>query len=397
MQDADANASGPTVLFAAFEPSGDSHAAPVIRTLRDRIPGVGVVGLGGPKMEAAGATMLEHTTGRAVMAGEILSQMFHHRKRLRMLREWLQNNRIDAFVPVDSPTANWDLCKLVRKYQPNSKIVHLVLPQVWAWASWRVRWLRKLSDHVMCILPFEPAWLAARGVEGTFVGHPVYNRAAAINADQLDLADAPDAPLRLALLPGSRTAEIERNGPTMFAILQDLRRRHPQLAAVVAAASEPLADTLRDMAVSILGRRHVDQAVQIRTGEVDAVLNWSSLVLVVSGTATLQVTAHRRPMVVFYNASRFLWLTIGWWMLKAPACSLPNIVACMEGGDRIVPEFIPHFGHTPPIIEAVDRLIRDEPTRRRQLEALDALSQRFAGHDFAAEATDTLIARAGLA
>ena len=166
------------VLVTAFEPSGDVLAARLVEGLRARWPGVEVFALGGPALEAAGATLLEETTGHALMGIGLglVSEARVLQRRKKLVRAWLREHEIDVLVPVDSPAANWSFCKMVRRDQPGAKVVHLVSPQVWAWASWRVKWLARLSDRVLCLLPFEPAWLGARGVEAVFVGHPLYER-----------------------------------------------------------------------------------------------------------------------------------------------------------------------------------------------------------------------------
>ena len=105
------------------------------------------------------------------------------------LATWLGQHDIAAHVPVDSPAANWSMCRATRNVQPNASVVHLVGPQLWAWAEWRIRRLRKLTDHVMCLLPFEPAWFGERGVSGTFVGHPLFTESA--NAQAKTLAGRP--------------------------------------------------------------------------------------------------------------------------------------------------------------------------------------------------------------
>ena len=99
-------------------------------------------------MRRSGAELIESTTDRAMMLAGAATQAYEHLKRLGRLKKWLLDNKITAFVPTDSPAANWSICAKVRRHQPEAKVVHLVAPQLWAWAPWRVKKLRRLTDHV---------------------------------------------------------------------------------------------------------------------------------------------------------------------------------------------------------------------------------------------------------
>ena len=244
-------ASPPTpkpLLFTAFEPSADVLAARLITELKRRDPQQTFVGFGGPQMEAAGCELLEETTGHAKMGVgvAIAAEGKTLLRRKADLARWLGEHDIAGHVPVDSPAANWSMCRATRKVRPQATIVHLVGPQLWAWAEWRIGRLRKLTDHVMCLLPFEPDWFGSRGVPGTFVGHPLFREAteaqAAMDANPVQLIDDAGAPLAtgsptLALLPGSRATEIDQNWPVMLAVFNALRHRHPGMVTVIGAAS----------------------------------------------------------------------------------------------------------------------------------------------------------------
>ncbi|MEL7088073.1 MAG: hypothetical protein AAGL98_06470, partial [Planctomycetota bacterium] len=222
------------IVFTVFEPSGEVLASRLIREIKRRQPGRPIVALGGPKMEAAGAELLETTTAHAKMGLSAVTEARTLLRRKALLRDWLKENDIAAHVPVDSPGANWSMCRAVRKVRPDAKIVHLVGPQIWAWAGWRIRKLRWLTDHVMCLLPFEPEWFGRRGVPATFVGHPLYEAdAPAVDPAALRTTDKeplPDGEPNVAFLPGSRPKEIAFNWPTMLRVYDQLRHRWPGMA-----------------------------------------------------------------------------------------------------------------------------------------------------------------------
>lgn len=376
----------PGILFTAFEPSGDHIGSALIAELKRREPDRPIYALGGPLMEKAGAQIIEVTTDKAVMLGGAVSQVKQHWLRLGRLKQWLAENRIEVLVPTDSPAANWSICSLVRKQQPDAKIVHLVAPQLWAWAPWRVRKLRRLTDHVMCLLPFEPDWFAQRGVSASFVGHPLYDKIPAKKTPPAAGLPVTTGP-KLALLPGSRQSEIKRNWPTMLGAYRRLNASHRGLSAVVAASDKARAHQIELMSpMGVLPR-----AMQMVTGDADSVLNWADAALVVSGTATLHAAAHGTPMTVFYNLKPYEWHLIGRWFVTTRTMSLPNLIGESMGLGRVVPELMPHFGDADALTRAAAPLLREGEVRQKQHKAFAAIRERFTVHRFEQSAADTLL------
>ncbi|MEM9418454.1 MAG: lipid-A-disaccharide synthase [Planctomycetota bacterium] len=379
------------IVFTVFEPSGDVLAARLIEEIKLRQPNRPVVAFGGPKMEAAGAEILEHTTAHAKMGFGAASEAKVLLRRKAVLTNWLKDNEIAALVPTDSPAANWSMCKAVRKTHPEAPIVHLVCPQIWAWATWRIVRLRKLTDHVMCLLPFEPGWLGQRGVNSTFVGHPLFE-STDNTPDEQDILDLNGEPMRdsqtkLALLPGSRPKEIERNWPTMLQVYDQMRHRVPDLSVVIAAADAARAEQIRKLCPG--GR--VPSGIQSVVGEASAALDWADATLVVSGTATLQAASRQTPMVALYNGNMKLWHTVGKLLIKARTFALPNVITeAMELG-RIVPEFIPHDSSPEPLATALTPLLTDANARQKQIDGFASLSGFFSDVEFRHAAADVLL------
>lgn len=383
----------PTILFTSFEPSGDALAAAVIGELKQRQPGVRIAALGGPAVQASGAEMLEDTSGQAVMLADSLRQVMAHRARLRRLRTWMRANPVDLVVPVDSPAANWSICKLTRHLAPEARIVHLVMPQLWAWASWRLSKLQKLSDHVLCLLPFERDWLAQRGIEATFVGHPLYDAA------ERDPAEKPRDPRlpnegepKLALLPGSRRSEVEANWPTMLAAWETLRTEFPHMTACVAAS-----DAQREAQLcASLPEQRWPAGMHSLMGDANAVLDWADAALVVSGTATLHAASRHAPMVVLYNVSQWSWHLAGRWLVSTRTFSLPNLIGEHLEMGRVVPELVPHFGEVEPVVSALRPLLIDGEARQAQHAAFERIATCFAGQGFAAVSAETVLEQLGV-
>ena len=383
----------PGVLFSCFEPSGDVLAAETIATLRRSRPDLKIYGLGGPQMQAAGAELLEHTTQHGTMFLETFRQVFSHRQRVRRIREWLTDHPIVALVPVDSPAGNWSICRAVRDTQPDAKIIHLVAPQIWAWAPWRIRRLRRLTDHVLCLLPFEESWLLDRGVQATFVGHPAFDPPGDAPAGSGD--ELPDGTPRLALLPGSRRSEIARNWPTMVKAFVELSARHDRLEGVIAALDDRKAAQLREVTTRTIGDTWPDR-LTLTTGRAEAVLDWCDAAIVASGTVTLQVTARLKPMVVMYNMNRGTAL-IAACVIATRTFTLPNLVSEWAGLGRAVPELVPHFGQVAPVVREVERVLFDEEAARTQVQALTEVAARFGHRRFAEDAPRELLAVLGRA
>lgn len=373
-----------TILFTAFEPSGDHHASLLIRGVKEREPGTKVFAFGGPMMQEAGAELIETTTEKAVMMTDVWSEILAHRARLKRVASWLQANKINAHVPVDSPAANWGTCKAVRKHQPKARIVHLVAPQLWAWAPWRIRRMLRLSDHVMCLLPFEPDWFGARGMPGTFVGHPMFNREVAFDPSGFPETDKP----KLALLPGSRAGELMRNTPMMLESLKLIQAAVPGVEALFALRTEDDRKKLLDNVPGV-------DAVNIVCARTDDAVRWADAVLVCSGTATLQVCAHNTPQAAVYIGSRLMWYTLGRLLIRTRTFTLPNIVHEWIDGTRAIDEHIFNFGDPKPPADSIIELLKGEEALAKQAEAYQDIHRAFAAVCFADKAPEVLFEQIG--
>ena len=401
----------PRILFTAFEPSGDALAAAVVDKLNRLQPGMEIHGLGGPKMQAREVRMIETTTHHAAMFLGVASLAYAHYKRLKRLKKWLKQNPIDLLVPVDSPAANWSICRLVRRYQPSARIVHLAAPQLWAWAPWRIRKLRKFTDHVLCLLPFEPQWFSTRGVPASFVGHPIFapppesskppesidphnsriqlklpprdsqGCSLKINSKIPPPSDRGGERLVLALLPGSRVSEIRSNGPAMLQAAARLHERHPQLICQVAAVDEQAAGLIQQIIANDIGQP-APGWLWIKVDRVDEILSTSDAGLVVSGTATLLTAARRVPMVVVYYVNPWVWRLAGRWLMRTPFFALPNLISNALGLGRAVPEWVPHFGQVKPIVEELEAILCDKGRRLRQQQVFDQIIHAFEGFSY---------------
>ncbi|MEM0983203.1 MAG: lipid-A-disaccharide synthase [Planctomycetota bacterium] len=377
---------GPTILFTGFEPSGDDHASAVIRELRARHPHVRVFAWGGPKMEAAGATIVEQTGRDAVMGVPGIGKILEHKKINKRVEAWIDEHRPAVHVPVDSPAANFPICKIAK--DAGAKVVHLVAPQVWAWGTWRVKKLRRLTSFVCCLLPFEEEFFKERDVPAAFVGHPLFDKPLDLDALDREVASWPRSDgVNLAVMPGSRPGEIRKNFPVLIEAYRMLEKKRPGMRGVVAATNPEVERTLRGLAGGPW-----PESLRVEHGRTDAVIRWCDAAMVVSGTVTLQIARQAKPMVVVYKSNPVVYWLLARWLLSTTYYTLPNLVA----GREIVPELVPYFGGPEPVFRAVDRLLSDPHALAVQREELGDLASAFAGRSAAVGAAEAIARAAGL-
>ena len=359
-----------TILMTAFEPSGDALGAMAARGLQGIDPTIRIVGLGGSEMESAGVELLANTTGEAAMGLNALSEVVRIKKLVDMVKNWLQENKADVVVAVDSPAANWPVCKVARK--ENCNIVHLAAPQLWAWAPWRIRKMRRLTDHVMCLLPFEPEWFESRGVKATFIGHPAF-----VN-HKMESIDLPDGSPNILLLPGSRASEIASNLPLQQRVLQEICLVHPTTEAVIACREEDV-DRVKPKS----------NGLPIVGSQLASALQWADLALSVSGTVSLHIMRHETPMIGMYKVGLLSRIGASC-LLNTPHRLLPNLIA----GEQIVPEFIP-CGNVPHhITQCALELLANPDAMEKQRDELRSLSEHYAPHDPSHEAAEIILSYA---
>jgi lipid-A-disaccharide synthase len=372
------DASADAILFTAFEPSGDAHAAPVIRELRRRAPNLRIYAWGGPKMEAAGATMLECTADDGTMGLGALRKVIRFRGYLRAIKRWARQYRVLAHVPVDSPAANFPICKVMHRH--GARIVHLVAPQMWAWGRWRVRKLRRLTSLVLCLLPLEEEWFNRRKVPARFVGHESMNRPLDEASLREQTGGLPRGAPRIAIFPGSRSQEVRANLRLLNAVFAELQGRHHGMCGVIVAANPDIAQLVKKII------KVFPTGLHVTVGNAEAAIAWCDLALAVSGTVSLDITRQQKPMIAVYRTGYFSWL-MAKLLIRTPWKLLPNIVA----GREICPEFIPYVGGPMPIVNAANHLLTDSKNAAIQSEALRRVLLRFSNKRPAEEAATLIL------
>ena len=317
--------------LVAGEASGDLLGAALIPELRARFPHAEFAGIGGPRMRAEGFEAWHDCSELAVMG---LAEVLRHLPRLLRLRrglfERMRDWRPDVFVGIDAPDFNLGLERRLKA--AGVRTVHYVSPSVWAWREARARKIGRSADRVLCLFPMEPPIYAKHGVDARFVGHPLAD-ALPLEPDRFAARDAlalPRDATVLAVLPGSRLGEIARLGGIFIDAAARVAREVPGLQVVVPAANAACRAALEPMLAALPGARLVD-------GNAHAAMIASDVVLLASGTATLEAMLAKRPMVVGYRIAGLTYaLVTALRMMKTDRFSLPNALA----GETLVPELM---------------------------------------------------------
>lgn len=385
----------PTIAILAGEDSGDQLGADLIVALRQRYPEARFVGIGGARMQAQEFESW-HDMHELSLFG--FSEVIRHLPRLLQLRKELVarllQTRPAVVIGIDAPDFNLGVERRLK--QAGLLTVHYVSPSVWAWREKRAEKIGRSAQRVLCLFPMEPAIYAKHGVDARFVGHPLADRFALVSdraGARESLQLQPEAPV-LAVLPGSRLSELERLGPAFLDAALHVADAVPGLRIVIPAANARVHSRLERM----LAERRPNYVPPILLdGQAHQAMVAADIVLLASGTATLEAMLAKRPMVVGYRVARLSYLIArAMKMLKTDVYALPNILAraCGIGGAPLVPEFMQDDCTADKLAAATLALFRDSERRSRIVAAFERLHQDLRGglDGFAGDRAATAIA-----
>ncbi|GKS59023.1 lipid-A-disaccharide synthase [Nitrospira sp.] len=338
----------PKVMIVTGEASGDQHGANLATALRAADPTCELSGVGGPRMSAAGVRLLEGLRRLDHMGLAGLSILRDGYYNLRLIARYLRSHRFDAVVLIDNAGMNLQLAKAAKA--AGHRVVYYIAPQIWASRPRRIRLMKRVIDLVLVIFPFEPALYEQAGVACRFVGHPLLDEVAATyDRDALRRQFGLTGGGRVVgLLPGSRVREIEFLLPPMLAAARRIRSAIPECRFVLAQASS--------ISHSLLDRYLSSAAIPVTVvaGQPSEVMAASDVLLVASGTATLQAAIVGTPMVLTYRTT---WLTyqLAKRMILVRWIGLVNILA----GREVIPELIQGDATGERLSQEALRLLRD--------------------------------------
>jgi len=336
------------ILIVTGEASGDLHGANLAKALRAKDPQVSLAGIGGAAMEAAGVRLISKMGQFDVMGMVGPLALLAIFRRFFFMRRLFRSEPWDAVIFVDNPGLNLRYAYFAKG--AGLRVFYYIAPQIWAWGPWRVYWAKRRVDHMLVILPFEkPLWDKA-GVPCTFVGHPILD-AVAGRHDRSELRSkfglSVDEQV-VALLPGSRSHEVQVLLPILLSAAEKLARHKPGTKFLLAQAS-----TIQDnlLQAFLEGNRVPITVMKEQTSEVLAV---SDFALVKSGTAILQAAVVGTPMVLLYQISALEWW-IASFFKRVKWIGLVNLIA----GRSVVPELVQHEATGQRLYEEALRILED--------------------------------------
>jgi lipid-A-disaccharide synthase len=286
------------IFFSVGEPSGDLHGANLIHELRRRRPDCEFVGYGGPRMAKAGCVLHEDLTKLAVMwLARALMNLHKFWGLCSRADRYFRHHRPDAVVLIDYPGFNWWIARRAKAH--GIPVFYYGVPQLWAWAGWRVKKMRRFVDHVLCKLPFEVAWYRDRGCNATFVGHPYFDQ---LRAEQVDEAfinqlQSKSGPL-VAILPGSRTQEVKGNFNYFLKAAKIVHDRIPDARFAVASFKASQAEFAKELL------KGSDLPIEVHVGRTGEIIRAADCAMAVSGSVSLELLYHTTPTVILYYVSR---------------------------------------------------------------------------------------------
>lgn len=374
---------GPLVGIVAGEPSGDLLGGTLVQTLQKRMPQARFVGIGGPKMVAAGVQSW-FPMDKLSVRGYV--EVLRHYREITGIRRELKRRFLAeppcVFIGVDAPDFNLDLELALKK--TGIPTVHYVSPSIWAWRGSRIGRIRRAVSHMLTVFPFEAAIYERAGVPVSYVGHPLADLLSRVptRADaRAELRLPLDAPV-VALLPGSRVSELEAMADLFVAAAEKISGAVEGVRLLVPLLNRQT----RELFEAALYRRvHGELNITLLFAHAHEAMAAADVVLVASGTATLEAALLQRPMVITYKMPR-----LSWWIMNSrryqPWVGLPNILA----GEFVVPELLQDAATPDALATAVIELLRD-PLRRRAIEDRFGAMVRDLRLDAAERAADAVL------
>lgn len=356
------------IFISAGEPSGDLHGANLIRALRARDPNVRVTGFGGPRMTAAGADLLHDLTSLAVMwfVGA-LRHLLTYIRLARTARDHFLTERPDAVILIDCPGFNFPLAK--RAKAAGIPVYFFVPPQLWAWAGWRVKKVRRWFDGVLTALPFEETWYRDRGVNTHYVGHPYYDELAAQQLDPAFLAEQRQTggPI-VAVLPGSRNSEVAWNFRDMLAAAKKVHAARPDARFLVASFNDRQAAAARALAGGC------GLPIEFHVGRTPEIIEIADCCMSVSGSVSLELMYRLKPAVVLYRVGWVFGFLALVFFLAVKHITLVNLLARRE----VFPEYPTCLDRSADLARHVLRWLNDPAARAETVASLRQLRDEIA-------------------
>ena len=337
------------VLLVTGEASGDLHGSHLVKHLKRLDPSLRIYGIGGEELRKAGMEILFHAQELSVVGiVEVCARLPQIVRAFQTLKREIVSSPPDLLILIDYPDFNLRIAAVARKH--GVPVLYYISPQIWAWRQNRVKKIARLVDQMAVVFPFEAPFYEQHGVPVQFVGHPLMDREVPVMDTQALLqqfAMKSQWPI-VGLLPGSRKSEIDRLLPVMLGAAVLIHKEFPQAQFII-----PVASGIREEDIKERVKQH-GLAVSIVKDQLHQALHICHLVLVASGTATLETALMKKPMIIMYRIALLTYL-VGRLMIRVPTIGLANIVA----GKQIVPELIQGDASPQRIFQEAAALLKD--------------------------------------
>lgn len=354
------------IMLIAGEPSGDLLGAQLMSSIRAETGAdIEFLGVGGEHMERGGLYSLFPISETSIMGfWEVIPKARQLLRRVKQTAEFAINKRPDIIVLIDSPGLTHRVAKIIRKRSPEIPIVVYVAPQLWASRASRAKSMRTFIDHILALLPFEPAFFEELGLPCHFVGHPVvdrFDRDPAIGRAFRAAHHVGSNQQLLCMLPGSRGSEITRLFSVFSEAVAEIRRHHPTLQVVIPTLPEK-----RSLIEKLTANWDRLPIVVESTNDKFAAFLASDVAIAASGTVSLELAVARVPTVIGYKVGALTAL-IAHRIVTVEYANLINLVL----DRRALPEYIQEACTASQLAKETDRLLSDESARREQTEAME--------------------------
>jgi len=354
------------VMIVAGEASGDLHSSGLVREMFKLQPDLEIFGVGGDRMRQQGVRLLYHINEMSVIGfWDVLKRFSFFRRVYRSLVSAMEENRPDLLILIDYPGMNLKLAAAAK--QRGIKVFYYIAPQVWAWGSNRIQKMVRLVDKMAVIIPFEEKMFNDAGIDAKFVGHPLLETVTSkLGRDEFFKRHnlVPNHKV-LGLLPGSRSLEIKRLLPGMLQTVRQLRNAHPDIQIIISKADSVAPGIYQE----ILQNNNQVKLVENSTHEI---MKHSDLLIVASGTATLESALFTTPLIIVYKVDPISYL-IGKQLIKIDSIGLVNIIA----EQKIVPEFIQRQFHWKRLLPETEKLLYDKEQRNKIIANLKKIRKKL--------------------
>ncbi len=369
------------LFVSAGEPSGDLHGANLIHALRQREPSLEIHGFGGERMAAAGGRLLYPLCDLAVVGlAPVLANLPRFWRLLGEADRFFEQQRPDALVLIDYPGFHWWLARRARAH--GVPVLYFVPPQIWGWLTYRVHKMRRLTDRVLCTLPFEEEWYRQRNVAAEYIGHPYFDELRERRLDGAFVQAQQEKPgAVVALLPGSRNSELHYNLSSLLRAAGLIHARRPDVRFLVAC----FRDSHRCQVEEHL--QGLGLPIEAHVGRTPEIIHLAHSCLAVSGSVSLELLYHGKPSAVLYR-HRWISIMLAHLLKRVPYITLVNLLADKE----LFPEY---FGTRCPaesMAAHVLRWLNDRSAYETLCGELAALRERVAAPGACERAAEAVMA-----